>query len=58
LGTTKYNEEDRRKVITELEKLIKSKNIFFLEKSSREEKDFHSHLLYLSIIKKLTCKID
>jgi len=26
-GTTKYNEEDRRKVITELEKLIKSKNI-------------------------------
>ena len=27
-GTTKYNEKDRRKVITELEKLIKSKNIF------------------------------
>jgi len=27
-GTTKYNEEDRRKVITELEKLIKSKNNF------------------------------
>jgi hypothetical protein len=27
-GTTKYNEEDRRKVIIELEKLIKSKNIF------------------------------
>jgi len=27
-GTTEYNEEDRRKVITELEKLIKSKNIF------------------------------
>jgi hypothetical protein len=26
-GTTKYSEEDRRKVITELEKLIKSKNI-------------------------------
>ena len=25
-GTTEYNEEDRRKVITELEKLIKSKN--------------------------------
>ena len=27
-GTTKYNEEDRRKVITELEKLIKNKNNF------------------------------
>jgi len=27
-GTTKYNEEDRRKVIAELEKLIKSKNNF------------------------------
>ena len=27
-GTTKYNEEDRRKVITELEKVIKRKNIF------------------------------
>ena len=27
-GTTKYNEEDRRKVITELEKLIKSKKKF------------------------------
>jgi hypothetical protein len=27
-GTTKYNEEDRRKVIMELEKLIKSKNSF------------------------------
>jgi hypothetical protein len=27
-GTTKYNEEDRRKVITEVEKLIKSKNNF------------------------------
>lgn len=27
-GTTKYNEEDRRKVIIELEKLIKNKNNF------------------------------
>jgi len=32
-GTTRYNEEDRRRVIAELEKLIKTKIVFFLEKS-------------------------